>query len=150
MDMINQKILLGLILTLILISLLGCEQMRVDAQMEALCEQDGGMKIYEKVVLPKKVFKYGGNPVFYKTWNSSGGGYRFDSKLQQIKRIKPTLDKVTYTVIREKDNQILGSLVMYHRIGGGIMPTLGPDPAKHCPINVDDGLFLKMIFVQEN
>jgi hypothetical protein len=57
-------------ITLILASLIaaltlsGCEQAVVDAEMEALCKQDGGVKIYEKVVLPKDQFKKYGNPIF--------------------------------------------------------------------------------------
>jgi hypothetical protein len=57
---------------------------------------------------------------------------------------------MSLSVIRERDEQLLGSLVMYHRIGGGLLPTLGPDPAKHCPLNVYDNQFLRTVFVPAN
>ena len=65
----------GLLFHLLL--LLGCEQARVDAQMEELCKQDGGMKIYEKVVLPEDQFTEYGDVKFFVKWDkngSSGGG----------------------------------------------------------------------------
>lgn len=141
-------------------SLSGCEQAVVDAQMEALCKRDGGMKIYEKVVLPKDQFKKYGNPIFYETWNTSGGGYKFVSKSEKIKVARPRLDFLTWNhanltkntsmVIREADKKILGTLVYYQRIGGAIMPRLGPDPAKSCPSDASENQFLKVIFIQKN
>jgi hypothetical protein len=130
--------------------LLGCEQARVDAQMEKLCKQDGGMKIHEKVVLPKDQFTQYGDPIFFKTWNKPGGGYKFISEDRQLKSEKPTLSKATYMVIREADSKILGTYVSYLRIGGGLLPRLGPDPAKLCPDDGSTTTFLRTIFVQTN
>lgn len=154
------KNLASILTTLIIVFILpGCEQARVDAQMEKLCEQDGGMKIYEKVMLPKEQFTPYGDVKYFQT-SDVGGGYRFLTQSEQIEITRSSLDfltwnhanlnKIMYMIIREKDNRVLGSLVMYHRIGGAIMPRLGPDPAKHCPVGVDDKTFLRAVFVQTN
>lgn len=154
--MSNSPSILAALLLAVMLS--GCEQARVDAQMEQLCKQDGGMKIYETVILPKEQFTPYGDIKFFQKSNS-GGGYQFESKSEQIKVAKPALNfftwnpanlhKFSYFVIREDDKRVLGSLVMYHRLGGAIVPRLGPDPAKHCPIDIDDKVFLRTVFVQD-
>jgi len=140
-------------------TLSGCEQAVVDAEMEKLCKQDGGMKIYEKVVLPKEQFTKYGDVKFFETSNT-GGGYRAVWKYEPIPVKKPLLDiltwnhanltKSTVTVIREVDNKTLGTYISYARIGGGIVPRLGPDPSKSCPPNANSVNFLRTLFVQEN
>jgi hypothetical protein len=128
------------------ITLLGCEQARVDAQMDELCKKDGGMKIYEKVVLPKDQFKYG-VPIFHQTWNTSGGGYRFIAGHERLRPSKPTLTRYTYSVVREADRKTLGVYIVYSRIGGDIMWRPGPDSSKTCPTEGSDNTFLNAIFV---
>lgn len=131
--LIVKKVTFIAVLTCGLISLSGCEKARVDAELERLCKQDGGLKIYETVALPADQLKPNGSPVFFTTWNRSNGGYKFISKFEEIKKIKPTLDKTTYMVIRESDNKILATSIVYLRIGGDILPRLGPDSFKQCP-----------------
>ncbi|MFC7299565.1 hypothetical protein [Herminiimonas aquatilis] len=147
--MIHKKITYVFALLSVALMLSGCEKARVDAQMEELCKQDGGMKIYEKVVLPREQFTQYGDVRFFETSNT-GGGYRFIKKFEQLKLKKPTLDKTTYTVIREIDNKVLGTYVVYLRIGGDIIPRLGPDSGKSCPSNANSVNFLRTIFVQKN
>lgn len=144
---------------IVALTLSGCEQAHVDAQMEELCKQDGGMKIHETAMLPKEQFKYGA-PVFFGPWSTSGtsgGGYKVVRKYEEIKVMKPSLDiitwnsanltKTSYTVIREADNKILGTYVYYQRIGGAIMPRLGPDPSKNCPSDARESAFFGAIFL---
>lgn len=143
------KKLTTIVTTLILaLTLSGCEQAVVDAEMEKLCKQDGGMKIYEHVVLPKDQFKYG-VPIFHQTWNTSGGGYRFIAAHERLRPNKPTLTRYTYSVVREFDGKVLGTYIVYSRIGGDIMWRPGPDSSKSCPADGNDNTFLKAIFTQE-
>lgn len=158
-----------LITMMTVISLSGCEQAVVDAEMEKLCQQDGGMKIYETVTLPKEQFTQYGDPIFNGSYDASKNGYQFISKDKEYRFFyknetipvnKPKFDlitwnhanltKITMVVIRESDNKIIGTQVSYHRIGGGIIPRLGPDPAKVCPANTNEKFFLKSIFLQMN
>ena len=128
--------------------LFGCEQARVDALMEELCQKDGGMKVYEKVELPEDQFNEHGEPTFYETWNKTSGGYRFVWDSERIKSDKPTLNRYEYSVVRERDKKLLGTYVVYLRIGGGLMWVPGPDPSKLCPSEPGSVAFLKNIFVK--
>ena len=139
------------IFTLIFVVLLGgCEKEKVDAQMENLCKEDGGITVYEVVPLPQEQFFSPRRPIFFKTWNESGGGYRFVRLGEQIKEDKPSLRKNTFLIIRESDNKILGTFVTYLRTGGGILPRLGPDPTKRCPSGIGEGDLLSRVFVSEH
>lgn len=109
------------------------ESRQVDAQMEELCKKDGGLKIYETVALPVDQLKPNGSPIFFKTWNKSGGGYMFIAKDEYLKKDKPTLSKTTYMIVREADQKVLGVQITYRRIGGDIIPRSGPDSFKQCP-----------------
>lgn len=147
----GMKKLTTILTTLILaLTLSGCEQAVVDAEMEKLCKQDGGMKIYEKVVLPKDQFTQYGDVKFFETWNTSGGGYRFIAVHERLRPNKPTLTRYTYSVVREFDAKALGIYVVYSRIGGDIMWRPGPDSSKSCPANANSTNFLRMIFVRTN
>jgi hypothetical protein len=97
---------------------------------------------------------------FYETWNTSGGGYKFVSKSEQIKVARPSLDfltwnhanltKDTYMIFRETDNYLLGTYTTYLRIGGAIVPRPGPDSFKRCRENIDEGVFMNTVFVSAN
>lgn len=147
--MIHQKITHVFVLLTVALMLSGCEQARVDAQMEELCKRDGGIKIYEKISLPKEDFDQGGVPTLFNGWNQTQSGYMFVSKFEEIKSSKPTLSKTTASIIRERDGKALGTYIYYTRIGGLIL-TLGSDPARNCPSNARESIFLKTIFVQSN
>ena len=54
------NVLLALIATAMSFS--GCEKYKLDQQMESLCQQDGGNKVYEKVILPDEMFDESGYP----------------------------------------------------------------------------------------
>lgn len=152
--------LMGVVFAFAALALSGCEMEAADAQMEVLCRHDGGVKIYEKVFLPAGQFNEYGDLKFFKTWNTSGGGYKFVSDSEQIKITRPALDmltwnhakvtKATFMIFREEDNRLLASYVTYWRTGGAIIPRLGPDPFNGCPGNINDKKFLNMVFVTTN
>ena len=150
----NSQITINMLRTLkwlaILPFLFGCEQARVDALMEELCQKDGGMKIYEKVVLPADQFRESGIPKFFETWNRSSGSYYFRSDTERLKQSKPTLEKLTFSVIREIDKKLLAQYVVYLRIGGGFVWVPGPDPSKSCPSDANDIVFLTYVFLKDN
>jgi len=131
----------------------GCEQMRVDAQMEELCKKDGGGEIYEKIFLPQEMFTKNGDPNFLGKWDANGrygNGYRITLNVNKIHEGKPTLTKYRYQVVRDSDRKILGVYVWYQRIGGDFFPRLGPDSSRTCPKNASEVLFLRKIFIPKN
>jgi len=134
-------------ISVVALMLAGCEQMNVDEQMEALCRQDGGIKVQEKVPLPRGLLTPHGDPTFFKSWNQDGGDYLFIGKNEKIKTSSPTIDKTTYTIVRESDGKTLGTYVSYLRRGGDILPRLGPESARACPQFTNDRLFVRTVFV---
>ena len=129
----------------------GCMQEVVDAEMAKLCKEDGGMKIYETVTLQKDQFKDGA-PTILGDWrgdgSKAGGGYTVSQKFNNLRSGNPSLTKLTYTVIRDSNQKILGTFVYYSRIGGALMPRLGPDPAKACPKHPNENTFVNAVFLQ--
>ena len=140
-------------LVFVLIAIFGCEKARVDEQMYELCRTDAGIHIFETVRLPIEQFRYGG-PAFMKTWNTSGGGYRFVSDVRYLKSSKPTLQRNEFSVVRESDNKTLGTYVNYMRIGGDIFWRPGPDSSNVCPSykdgSEDENQFFKQLFLVQS
>jgi len=129
--------------------LVGCEQSRVDALMEELCQKDGGIKIYERVILPKHLFNQYGTPLVFKGWDRLNEGYQFTWDTERIKKDKPTLTRYVYSVKRNEDKKLLGEYVVYMRIGGDLIWRPGPDSSKSCPTKANEIVFLKTIFIEE-
>lgn len=125
----------------------GWEISRVDAHLAELCKKDGGTKIYERVVLPKDQFTKYGDPAFHQGWNKSSDGYQFIFKYDELKENNPMLLRLAYSIVRESDQKVLGTHVVYVRKGGGIMWRPGPDPSKSCPPNANEVLFVRSIFL---
>ncbi|MBS1186625.1 MAG: hypothetical protein H6R04_643 [Burkholderiaceae bacterium] len=148
--MVCRKMLSGLGLSLAALMLVGCEQMNVDEQVAALCRQDGGIKVHEKVLLPREQLSPHGDPKFFKSWNEESGDYLFLAKNEKIKTSSPTIDKTTYTIVRESDGKTLGTYVSYLRRGGDILPRLGPESARACPQYTSDRLFVRTVFASKD
>lgn len=146
---IRRKIKFALLCIAVMVTITGCEKQRVDAQMEELCKKDGGVNVYERILLSEAELEKKGLPIFFNSWNKPGGGYRFISEYKRLKSNKPTLTRYKYSVIREADNKVLGEYIVYIRIGGDIIWRLGPDSSKACPLNGGDISFLNSIFVKK-
>ncbi len=132
--------------------LLGCEKYALDKQMEELCAKDGGIKVYEKVVLPVEMFDKNGYPFpsNYRTkgqYFSDESGDRFEEMLDAkyryiqlsiyIKKGSPEkgeglLLKSTEQVIRISDGKILAEGTRYGRSGGDFM-AYAHFTSTHCP-----------------
>src|SRR5690606_28716358 len=78
---------------LVAIFLPGCERYKLDAQMNALCKNDGGIKVYEVVKMPPEMFNLNGDP--FSDWrlrdkdNRLGPGYKIIEKETYLKKGEP-------------------------------------------------------------
>ncbi len=137
----------------------GCERWRLDQQMEVLCKQDGGIKVYETVTLPASEFSNVGQPLarYAKQAKSPeerlGPDYRYvwqrtvlfgvGAKLQAG---EGTLVRNHLSITRRADGRLLGESVSYAR-GGGDGFTFGFQPSgNHCPnprIDLIGSVFIK-------
>lgn len=129
-----------------LTGLTGCERWALDKQMEELCKKDGGVKVYEKVILPASDFSNVGEPLG-RYWRPGvpederlGPDYRYVRRDEILvdKNAKGEtgrgrLDRGHDAVYRRADGKLLGESVSYQR-GGGDGLTFGFQPSgNYCP-----------------
>ena len=135
--------------------LAGCTtftQIRLDAEVDRRCREDGGLKIYETVpTAPENFDKYGDLTFFDISphENALGPEYRFIDKdtfyyggwaapNQTGGLLSPSMRQAHYQVIRRADGKLLGETISYHRYGGdpGWATTLtpgAPESSHVCP-----------------
>lgn len=106
-----------------------------DAQVNRLCAQDGGIKIYETVKLPKDKFNEWGQPNFFRPTqgeNALGPEYVYRSEDRYYREGNPALIRYHHQVIRRSSGAVLGEAVSYGR-GGGDLPGPWAPSNYHCP-----------------
>ncbi len=144
--MISQKRTVGAALVVLLtLGTSGCERWRLDQQMDVLCKQDGGIKVYETVTLPASEFGPRGEPMFKQRVPGApredilGPGYRYGSSREilvgdaQPKQGAGQLVRLHWTIHRRSDNKLLGEQTAYRRSGGDLF-TFGFQPSNAtCP-----------------
>jgi hypothetical protein len=127
----------GLLLAIVgmLLATFGCEREkdRLDAQALNLCQQDGGVRVYEAVKLPADRFdKFGGVSIPNKDKLRPEDDYFYEWDVKYLKTGNPELIRSQHRVIRRKDGKVLGESVRYIRRGGDL---LGPwhESSFSCP-----------------
>lgn len=122
--------------------LAGCPRWELDRQMEALCNKDGGVRVYEQVTMPSAQYQE-----FFKNIGRSkskdeyyGPDYRYVSKLEVIvgpgadaNRGEGQITRWYQAIYRRSDGKLLGEAVLYSRAGGDVF-TFGFQPSGNaCP-----------------
>lgn len=142
-----------------LLTVAGCERYALDRQMQELCKEDGGVKVYETVTLPATEFSSTGVPLarFIALAKSDtdylGPDYRYVRKIEilvgrdaDIEKGEGRLTRVYFAIYRRLDAKLLGEAVWYGR-GGGDGFTFGFQPSGNsCPtpsIDLINSVFLK-------
>lgn len=129
----------------------GGQKIYYDAQVNRLCKQDGGIKVYETVKLPAEKFNQWGQINFYKPTqgeNALGSEFVFKRDIQYFRKEPPTFIRHHYQVIRRTDGKVLGEAVSYGR-GGGDLPGPWHPSSFTCPEVSAAGpnALLKAVFV---
>lgn len=127
---------------------------RADRLVDELCAKDGGIKVYETVTLPKKLFNQWGqfHVLEQKSMNSSDEYYTvwkttdIVGKHNSVELWKLTVYQNHFSMYRARDKKLLGESTGYSRRGGD---PLGPwmPSAYLCPKDIDNELS-KQIFVK--
>lgn len=118
-----------------------------DDEMQALCAKDGGVKIYETVILPASEFSQWGEPLYrYRIEQADpeerlGPDYRYVEKSEFLKRGDTLIGEVQMRkyieqIYRRSDGKLLGESISYGRSGGDsfINRILGGHPSSlACP-----------------
>ena len=134
------------LLVLLALGTSGCERWRLDRQMELLCQQDGGIKVYETVTLPASEFSNVGQPLARYAQQAKspeerlGPDYRYVWQRTVLFGVGAKLEAGEGTLVRDHlsitrraDGRLLGESVSYAR-GGGDGFTFGFQPSgNHCP-----------------
>jgi hypothetical protein len=128
-------------------------QRELDAQVNQLCAQDGGIKVYETVALPATRFNQYGQVNFFRPTqgeNSLGPEYLFKRKQTYYRQGNPEMSRVHIQIMRRTDDKLLGELVRYGR-GGGDFPSPMHGTSYSCP-NPEGGplnALLESIFIKQ-
>lgn len=135
----------------------GCEKYALDRQMEELCKQDGGVKVYETVALPPEMFDKWGDP--FPGWRGRkpeerlGTDYLYKFEITYPKQGDPLkgegrLQRYHISIYRRSDNKLLGESVSYGRSGGDFIAYAHPT-SNHCPKDVNESDFVRFVFLNK-
>ena len=118
----------------------GGRKIYYDTQVRELCAKDGGVKVYEQVVLPVERFdKWGNVDVPNKRHAKQYDEYYFEPETAYLKQGSPVLVRTVTRIIRRSDGKVLGESVRYGR-GGGDLPGPWEPSTFDCPPIVELGL----------
>lgn len=141
-------------------SLSGCEKAALDRQVEELCKKDGGVEVYETVMLPPEMFDRLGDP--FPGWpnrtqiNRLGPDYRYLVEDIHLKRGDPIqlfskgeLIRRSEKITRVSDGKLMGQSIVYSRIGGEAV-LLGHPSSNRCPVfkSADEKL-IRSVFLKK-
>ena len=125
------------------------KKMYYDAQVDKMCAEDGGIKVYETVTLPPEKFdKHENVGVTIKKYAKPTDEYYYELDEVVLRKTNPTLVKYTSKIIRRSDNKTLGVQIRYGR-GGGDIPGPWHPSSYSCPQikqgdkNIETSVFLK-------
>lgn len=135
-------------------------KMIYDRKVDQLCAKDGGIFIYEKVVLPAENFDEDGSFTHEFIWSLLGNKkvedtpYKRKHSVENIDffpqlipvRTAIVVKRVHYYMIRETDGKVLGEYVNYSRLGGDYLRFTEWQSAHGCGIshsNLTKSVFVK-------
>lgn len=131
---------LALILTGLVLA--GCAtptQLMLDAEVESLCAQDGGVRVFEQVPVSVKAANLN-----EKKYVKPGDKYYFEIEQQTLKR-KGYLDSGGYSldrsvtrIYRIEDGKLLGQRIAYSRSGADIPGPWHPSSFTCPPLNPEN------------
>ncbi|WP_322522209.1 hypothetical protein SR882_04870 [Guyparkeria halophila] len=108
-----------------------------DYQVWQMCQEDGGVKVFEKVALePADYDRYEDNGWFFPNKENMNPGERFytEVRVNYYRKKIPKVSRQTYLILAERNGsrKVLGEYVSYARSGGGVS---GPwhESTFHCP-----------------
>ena len=157
---ITSMIVLVVLVCLLMASIWYYEKQKAyyDAEVNRLCADDGGVKVYETVRLPSEKFNGWGQIAFYDPTqgaNALGSEYIYKRESHYLRNELPMILRTHYEVIRQADNKLLGETTFYSREGGDFFNQLGFPPGTfsqsyNCPTITEAGglNLLKQVFVK--
>jgi len=142
------------LLTLVTACASGLGKAELDAEVRRLCAIDGGVRVYETVMLPAEMFNQWGQINFYRPdqgENALGSEYIFRVDRHYYRSGEQNLIRHRYQIILRSSGKLMAETVSYGR-GGGDVPGPWHPSSFTCP---DVGVagpnaLLKAVFIQRN
>lgn len=130
------------------------EKLWLDHKVRELCAVDGGVRVYETVVLPPEKFNQWGQPNFYRPTqgeNALGPEYVFKEESHDFENRDAKVFRYHYKVIHRSGQKVLGETTSYERRGGDLPGPWQPSSFTCPPIKEagPNALFMK-VFVPSN
>lgn len=156
-----KRIALLLIASAIVYATFFSEKARLDREVDRLCAIDGGVKVYETVLLPPDRFdeKYG-QINFYDPAQGEGtlgSEYIYQRNIHYYKKGHPVsvgahetaMRRDHVRIIRKSDMKLMGEVVKYHRAGGDLPGPWMPS-SHHCPgvLEANEIILIHKIFIK--
>mgnify|MGYP003676694076 FL=1 len=91
-----------------------------DYRVKELCEEDGGVTVFETVVLTKEEHENLSAYISTRKSTTKVNGYFFESDTEIIREKSPVVRRYVSHLYRSSDKKILASRVGYSRRGGDI------------------------------
>ena len=134
------------------LALSGCAlgvKSELDSEAERLCAIDGGVKVYEKVMLPARNFdRFGNVPLRSKEYATPEDQYYLVSQTHYYRQGNPGFWRTVYQLIRRSDGKVLGESVYYARRGGDMrVPSPRHESSFSCPKPGDGPGLDRSVFV---
>lgn len=123
-----------------------------DRQVREMCARDGGVKVYETVILPAEQFdklKRRNFVFFSKALADPADEYYGETVDRYFRQGNPNLVRMQYRIIRRSDGKMLGESVRYGRAGGDLPgPWHGssftcPDPGNPSSPKFETAIFVR-------
>ena len=119
------------------------QKMYWDAKVREMCAKDGGVKVYETVILPAERFdKYGNVHIPSKSFAKPTDEYYYESENRYFQKGNadqtgnPDVFQYNFRIVRHQDGKIMGESINYIRRGGGLPGPWHPSSFS-CPENSD-------------
>ena len=155
-----KKIILLLLVSSIVYANFFSEKARLDKEVDRLCAIDGGVKVYETVILSPDKFDKWRQINFYRPTqgeNTLGPEYIYQWDMHYYKKGDPvshgaqetTMRRDHIKIIRKSDVKLMGEFVKYHRAGGDLPGPWMPS-SYHCPerLKANESILLDRIFIK--
>lgn len=110
------------------------KKMYWDYQVRQMCANDGGVKVYETVLLPNAEYDWlqeHGLPLG--KHEKPEFTYYIEAKEKQIRESDPEIYKNVWRVVRRSDEKVLAKSSSYGRIGGDLPGNPFPSTSFGCP-----------------
>jgi hypothetical protein len=148
---------LAVALAVVGLAMTGCEKFALDRQMEELCSKDGGVKVYETVMLPPEMFDQWGDP--FPGWRGRksedrlGENYQYTMEISDLKKGdalkgEGELRRFSVRIHRRADRKLMGEAISYGRSGGDFIAFAHPT-SKSCPADQSESDLIRSVFVKK-